>query len=160
MVAAMQVAGIPVAYQRAAEAADVPPAILYAIALTESGRRSTIGQRPWPWTLNVAGQGRYFESRVSAWQHMQRALARHQNVDIGLMQVSWRYHAKHLRSPWNALNAHWNLKVGAEILRRCFDARGHWMSAIGCYHAPNDAERAARYRQRVQQNLERVTGHR
>jgi hypothetical protein len=38
----------------------VPSTLLYAVALAESGR--VVGglrtARPWPWTLNLAGQGR------------------------------------------------------------------------------------------------------
>ena len=35
--------------------------------------------------------------------------------------------------------------------------RGDWWAAVGCYHAPSNAERAARYRERVKRIWSRVT---
>lgn len=154
--AIMPLAEIPAAYRNAAVENRVPAVLLYAIALTESGRQTKAGLKAWPWTLNIAGDGAYFVDRKSAWQRMQRALALKQNVDIGLMQVSWRYHRNRLETPWKALNPHWNVRIGAQILRRCFDERGSWLAAIGCYHAPNDAARASVYRQRVKRTLARL----
>ena len=45
---------VPQGYREVARAQGIPPNILYALSLTESGRaisRNTF--RPWPWTLNV-----------------------------------------------------------------------------------------------------------
>jgi len=72
-----------------------------------------------------------------------------ESVDIGLMQVNWRYHKKCLTSPQLALNPYHNLRVAAEILLGCFRSREDWWEAVGCYHAPNNPERAARYQERV-----------
>ncbi|MGI9304734.1 MAG: transglycosylase SLT domain-containing protein [Gammaproteobacteria bacterium] len=156
VVASLQLADIPPAYRTAARDADAPAAVLYAIALTESGRQTAVGRRPWPWTLNVAGRGLYFANRSSAWRQLQRTFAAHRNVDIGLMQVSWRYHSTTLRSTWHALDPQWNLSVGARILRRCFEERRTWAEAVGCYHAPNNSARANAYRQRVARALARL----
>jgi hypothetical protein len=46
----------PPAYQVAAQQAGVPPPVLYAVALQESGARLRGRLIPWPWTLNVAGR--------------------------------------------------------------------------------------------------------
>ena len=105
--------------------------VLYAVALTESGR-SGIG-RPWPWTLNVGGRGYFFDSRQAAWKALMKWLrAGRRSIDIGLMQVNWRYHKDRLGTPWQALDSYHNLRVGAAILRECFHARRDWWASVGC----------------------------
>jgi len=71
------------------------------------------------------------------------------SIDIGPMQVNWRYHRERLGSPWQALDPYHNLRVGAGILKACFTARQDWWQSVGCYHAPENPRRADRYRRRV-----------
>ena len=71
------------------------------------------------------------------------------SVDVGLMQVSWRYHRTALDTPDLALDPYRNLAIGARVLRDCHRRHGDWWQAVGCYHAPVNAGRAARYRERV-----------
>lgn len=144
--------GIPPTYARIAARHEIPAAILYAVALAESGKpiASLSARRPWPWTLNVAGQGRYFPTRLAAWRVLDAALAAGETgIDIGLMQVNWHYHRQRLGNSWLALQPEHNLSVAAEILKRCYAERGDWWGSVGCYHAPNDASRAKRYTERV-----------
>jgi len=46
--------------------------------------------------------------------------------------------------------------VAAEILGGCFRENQDWWEAVGCYHAPNDPERAAGYRERVRRHWRRI----
>ena len=153
-------ASVPVGYQQVADAYDLPPEVLYAVALTESARQvdSTGNVRPWPWTLNVQGQGHFFASRKEAefalQQHFDQGRT---SIDIGLMQVNWRYHRQRLGSPQLALDPYHNLRVAAEILRDCHQSRQVWWAAVGCYHAPNSPQRADRYRARVRAHWQRLT---
>ena len=154
---------VPAGYRSVAAEYGVPGSILYAVALAESGtvvgpRRSI---RPWPWTLNVSGQGRFLPSRhaASAALHAELAAGR-ESVDIGLMQINWRYHKDRLASPMRALDPYHNLRVAAEILRDCYQRRGDWWEAVGCYHAPSNTRRAARYQQRVRRHWQRVAASR
>lgn len=143
---------IPPTYLQMATRYDIPPTILYAVALAESGKQipALSGRRPWPWTLNIAGQGSYYPTRVAAWQVLEARLAAGETrIDIGLMQVNWRFHQRQLENSWRALAPEHNLAVAAEILRRCYAERGDWWAGVGCYHAPNNAVRAARYVERV-----------
>ena len=152
-------AGVPAGYRTVAAEQGVPASLLYAVALAESGtvvdaRRH---RRPWPWTLNVSGQGRFFPSRQAASQALEAELtAGRESVDIGLMQINWRYHKARLASPTRALDPYHNLRVAAEILRDCYRRRGDWWDAVGCYHAPSNARRAARYQQGVLGHWQRV----
>ncbi|MEX0707251.1 MAG: lytic transglycosylase domain-containing protein [Woeseia sp.] len=155
---------VPPAYRATAAQHGIPVELLYAMALAESGKQVATGHldavhRPWPWTLNIAGRGTYFASREAAWLALDRSLAAGQtSVDIGLMQVNWRYHADALGSTWRALDPYHNLSVAAEILKRCYRERRDWWTSVGCYHAPSNDQRARRYRERVLAHWRAVTG--
>lgn len=151
---------IPPTYVRIAGHYGVPPAILYAVALAESGKGipSLPARRPWPWTLNIAGQGSYYPTRRAAWRALDASLAAGESrVDIGLMQVNWHFHQQRLRNSWLALAPDHNLAVAAEILRACYARYGDWWMGVGCYHAPNDAKRAGRYTERVRKAWQTLT---
>jgi len=153
-------AEVPMGYRTVAAEYDVPFGVFYAVALTESGTQvDTNGSiRPWPWTLNVAGNGRFYPTRKAAADALAFLLGSgRESVDIGLMQVNWRYHRERLGSPQRALDPYHNLRVAAEILRDCHQSRQDWWEAVGCYHAPNSPHRAARYRARVFEHWQRVT---
>ena len=150
---------IPAAYRQIALSNRIPAEIFYAIALAESGRNLGANQarRPWPWTLNIHGKGMFFSDRHSAWRTIVAALAKQQSsVDIGLMQVNWRYHHERLGDPWQALDPYHNLRVGADILRECFTSERDWWASVGCYHAPANPARAERYLRRVLSRWQRV----
>lgn len=151
---------VPEGYRRVAAAHAIPSELFYAVALAESGKHieSLRAMRPWPWTLNVQGVGRYYRSRQEAIDAVHQALANgRRSVDIGLMQVNWTYHATALRSIEAAIDPYHNLDVAAAILAECFRGRGDWWAAVGCYHAPGNAGRAARYRDRVKRIWSRIT---
>lgn len=156
----VEAAEVPNGYRQIAQEQGVPSRILYAIALTESGQTSLSKNRhrPWPWTLNVAGKGQYYSSRRQAWLALEQTRKQRQDsVDIGLMQVNWRYHHRMLQSSWQALDPYHNLRVGAAILRACQDRLQDWWQSVGCYHAPNNEQRADRYRTRVKDHWRRLT---
>lgn len=152
--------GVPPTYEQIAVRYEIPAAIFYAVALAESGKTvpSLSARRPWPWTLNIAGEGMYFPTRRAAWRALDASLASGETrIDIGLMQVNWRFHQARLRNTWLALQPDHNLNVAAEILRRCYAERRDWWASVGCYHAPNDLPRASRYTKRVRAAWRSVT---
>lgn len=130
-------AAIPRAYQVVAAEYGVPAKVLYAIALAES--RASLGpgvRQPWPWTLNVEGEGLRYGSRRAAFAALNRLVRDGRTrVDVGLMQVHWRYHAAKLGSTWLGLDPYRNLRVGAAILVECHRRLGDWTRASGCYHS-------------------------
>ena len=150
---------VPVGYRTIAAERGIPYTVLYAVALTESGKQVTAGDvyRPRPWTLNIAGQGYFFDSRLAAWQALTVSLqAGQRSVDIGLMQVNWRYHQERLGTPWQALDPYFNLRVGTRILQECYITRQDWWASVGCYHSPADSQRAEQYRRRVVSRWQRI----
>ena len=150
-------AAIPSGYVAVARAEHVPADILYAIACAESGRRMADGAiRPWPWTLNVGGVGRWYPNRAAAYESLLQAVGERPSIDIGLGQINWYWHRDRLVTPWRALDPYFNLQTTARLLRdqfkrcRCDD----WWTAVERYHAPSDSsaarQRRARYREGVQ----------
>ena len=95
---------------------------------------------------------------IEAWQALRDWLAQgKRSIDIGLMQVNWRYHQKRLGDPWQALDPYHNLRVGADILQDCYATEQDWWASVGCYHAPANPARAERYRRRVESQWRRIT---
>ena len=153
------VENVPSGYRQVAAEYAIPPQILYAVALTESGKHVD-GQRiarPWPWTLNIRGQATFFARRRAAEQALHRALASGERlIDVGLMQINWHYHAGRLQSATLALEPYRNLRIAARLLIECQRVRGDWWAAVGCYHAPGNAALAAAYQARVHAHWRRL----
>ncbi len=144
---------IPNVYKLVAERHAIPTTILYAVALTESGKSYQSTLLPWPWTLNIDGQGYYYESYHTAKIALAEALEKSQSVDIGLMQINWRWHQDKLQNISAALNPLQNLNQGARILHQSYQKSGDWWEAVGHYHSPAQTVKARRnaerYRRRV-----------
>lgn len=156
----------PPAYQLAAQRAGVPPAVLYAVALQESGTRLH-GRKdgrlvPWPWSLNVAGQSRRFATRAQACAGLHQVMrtTAHTRIDAGLGQINLGYHKQRVTTPCELLDPYRNLAIAAQILREQHTPGEDWLLAIGRYHRPAGGEPAARYRRSVQRHLARVEGAR
>lgn len=157
--AAQAAQSVPDGYRQIAEESGVPATLLYAIALTESGTTTTDIRRPWPWTLNIAGNGQWYPTRKQAWRALNGALAQGtRSIDIGLMQVNWHYHRARLGTPWQALDPYHNLRTGARILSECHGKHRDWWASTGCYHAPSHPGRARLYQERVKDQWRTVTG--
>lgn len=162
----------PPAYQLAAQNAGVPSEVLYAIALTESGlhldnkngRRGSEsgsgseGVRPWPWTLNVAGQGRFFRSREDACIALTQTLKTvpPKRIDVGLAQINYGYHAARVEAPCDLLDPYLNLSVAATILKEQHRAGEDWLITMGRYHSPANGARAITYRNAAYRHLVRI----
>lgn len=154
---------IPPSYQRIAHQYDVPGAILYAVALTESGMALKSGRfRAWPWTLNVAGKPKRYATRKAAWiaiRYFMRQGVR--SIDIGLLQVNWLWNGDKLGNTWAALDPIFNTRTGAKILQQAFAIKGNWPEAVGHYHSPGKKPgqqyRAKKYSNRVMKHLRRIT---
>jgi len=149
---------IPSAYQVAARQEGVPPAVLYALALTESGVRLKQGVRPWPWTLNVAGKDYYFRNQQAACAAIVQAIAQHgkKRVDVGLGQINLGWHGGLFQSDCDALQPHRNLRHAARLLRGHFEHSGDWLAAAARYHRPAGGLSAVRYRKRFTRQLAQV----
>ncbi len=139
-------------WDEAAASAGLQKPVLYAIAICESGHAGQQGATPWPWTLRWAGGSAYFESSEDAAAALESLLAAgFRNIDVGLMQVNWGYHAERfgVDTPARLLDPQVNLRIAATILREAMDAAGGDRAvAVARYHTAEPA-RGARYAARV-----------
>jgi hypothetical protein len=119
---------------------NLPPHILSAIALTESGRmnkyRAKNIQSPWPWTANVRGKGMFFATKEQALNNFKQLISKKNNMfDIGCMQINWHYHKKAFSSIEQALNPYYNVRYAAEFLTSLYEKTHSWPKAVERYHS-------------------------
>jgi hypothetical protein len=150
-------ADVPWGYESVAQKYDVPAVILYSVALQES-EVPGIG-RPWPWTANVGGRGYYFDNREELYTFLCSVLEQGKtSFDIGLGQINWYWNGVRFNSLWEATDPYINLHTAAAILREHYLDTHSWSQAVGRYHSPGNAARAASYIASVGRKLERVLG--
>ena len=136
----------------AAEAgAKLPARVLAAIALRESGRNDpkTGRARPWPWTINYAGVGHYYETpeeAIAAVKDIQAAGG--QSIDVGCMQVNLLHHPAAFASLEEAFDPRRNAAYAGRFLKGLFASFGDWGPAIAAYHS-RTAGKGEAYRDQV-----------
>lgn len=136
---------------------DIPPDLLLAIAITESGRRGS----PWPWTLDVDGLPEYFRNRRATVQAAEQAVrAGHTRVDIGPMQIDWRYHGAMFPSLAAITHPFMNIAAAGRILARLHTRTGNWWTAVADYHSatPTMGRPYMWHVYRVYEGLRRASG--
>lgn len=151
---------IPVEYRHTAIAAGVPYKILYAVALAESNNPSEPGFAPWQWTLNIAGNGMYFDTKAEALAVLKRELLKGtRNIDICAGQINYKWNSALIPEIDKALDIDRCLGAATQVLVRelhyCEHALGKldWWCAVERYHSPGQSEtqraRAVAYASRV-----------
>jgi hypothetical protein len=136
----------------------LPPGLLLAVALAESGRRDPASGRlrPWPWTVVSAELADFLPDREAA-----MALARsHQaagrrNVDVGCLQINLGWHPDAFADLAEALDPRRNAGYAARFLASLHAEAGDWDTAVARYHS-RDADRGQAYRSRVYAHLARL----
>jgi soluble lytic murein transglycosylase-like protein len=120
-------------YVVAARNANVPADLLIAIAGAESGYH--------PWALNIQGHQVFCQSRADAENVLANTPT--DDVDIGLMQINWRFWGPRsgMASKQELLEPARNLALGAEILRDSLSRGGSLWHRISNYHSGGAAER-------------------
>ncbi|HFX2462235.1 TPA: lytic transglycosylase domain-containing protein [Salmonella enterica subsp. enterica serovar Java] len=147
---------VPDGYRQVAGEYGVPAEALYSVSLAETSRQLPQGERPWPWTLNVAGKGYRYASREEAYQALLGFMRRYplRRIDVGIAQVNLGWNGGYFRNYREALEPYTNLRAAAQILRHCYDLNpGSWLQAAGCYHHPAGGKPARTYRAIVQRKL-------
>jgi hypothetical protein len=129
----------------------LPPGLLGAIALVETGRRDPRTGRvaPWPWSYNAAGEGRAAPTREAAVAEVAALLARGiRSIDIGCMQVNLAHHPTAFAGLDQAFDPEANLRYAVGFLRALHARTGNWADAIAQYHS-GEATRGLAYHRRV-----------
>jgi hypothetical protein len=139
-----------VAILRAAARYGIPPDLMLAISLVESGRTDPASgiRMPWPWTANVEGQDYRFDTAVQAAAWLRQQQAHHvASIDTGCMQVNLKHHPDAFATAEEAFDPEHNADYAARFLRSLHDgpAERVWLRAAGFYHSQTP-ERAEWYR--------------
>lgn len=142
--AAATVPSCEAAAVRAEKAAGIPSFLLAAISRTETGHtRAGRGYGAWPWTLNIRGKGYYFETREDALAALQQAInAGETSVDVGCMQINYRWHGEQFSSIDQMIDPGVNTAYAAQFLSGLKKRLGSWQEATRHYHSatPNLGE--------------------
>lgn len=132
----------PAACSAAIQAAErqhgIPDRLLHSIGLVESGRAGPSGRgaASWPWTINVAGAGRFFETKLAAISAVEQARgAGVHSIDVGCMQVNLVHHPAAFASLEQAFDPQANANYAAAFLSSLFRKTGNWPAAAEAYHS-------------------------
>ncbi|HYZ24235.1 MAG TPA: lytic transglycosylase domain-containing protein [Rhodopila sp.] len=122
----------------AEKAHGIPNHLLAAIARVESGRRdpATDTFNPWPWTINMDGQGSFYETKtqaIAAARTMRPNVSR--SIDVGCMQISLTMHPDAFASMEQAFDPAANADYGARFLMQLYEKTGSWQKAVAWYHS-------------------------
>ena len=117
---------------------NIPAQLLMAVALVESGRTvPESGERiAWPWTVNNAGDGRFYATKGEAIAAVRALKARgERNIDVGCMQVNLMHHPDAFADLNEAFDPEANVQYAASFLKELRDARHSWTLAVANYHS-------------------------
>lgn len=140
-----------IAIDRIERSAKIPAQLMTAISMVESGRSDPeTGEKiAWPWTVNNAGDGRYFATKAQAQAHVRALWARgERNIDVGCMQVNLMYHPEAFIDLEEAFDPEANVAYAASYLRQLRDDKHSWSIAVAHYHSATP-ERGQVYRKKV-----------
>lgn len=133
--------GCVVAARAAGAAAGLPPGLLRAIGLVESGRRDAAGRRtPWPYAVDADGKGSWFANADAAAAYARAVLSGGaRSVDVGCFQIDLRDHPDAFASLHEAFDPMRNAIFAAGFLARLHARLGGWAAAIAAYHSATRA---------------------
>jgi hypothetical protein len=121
---------------------------MIAITQTETGRSQNGVMRPWPWTVNMEGEGHWFPDRAAALTFAQAQFDRGaRSFDIGCFQINFRWHGENFVSLDQMFDPTANATYAAHFLLDLQKESGDWSMAAGAFHSRTE-EHAETYRSR------------
>ena len=137
----------------------VPLSVLQAITRTETGRVREGQIQPWPWTVNMEGDGFWFDSTRDALDYV---LLEHssgaQSFDVGCFQINFRWHGGNFASIEEMFDPIANARYAARFLSDLYMEKGNWPDAAGAYHS-RTPELAERYSARFTRILNSIANN-
>jgi soluble lytic murein transglycosylase-like protein len=136
---------------RAADKYAIPLAVLYAVGMTETGRRGSLH----PYALNIEGPSFFPATLGDAMRRFQAARRRGAKlIDIGCMQINHHFHAARFRSLEAMFDPRENVAYAAQFLKALKAREGSWTLAAARYHAgPNNNPAQKKYVCQVMANM-------
>lgn len=120
----------------AASEVGVPLGVLLSLTRTETGRLSDGQLQPWPWTVNMEGQGYWFADETTArgfvFRHFKMGA---RNFDVGCFQLNYKWHGDAFRSIEAMFDPRENALYAARFLLSHKSPNGSWAEAAGAYHS-------------------------
>ncbi|MES0194958.1 transglycosylase SLT domain-containing protein [Mesorhizobium sp. LSJC264A00] len=127
---------------RAADRYGVPAGILYAVGLTETGKKGSLQ----PNALNIQGKAVFPRNRTEAMATFEAARREGKTlIDLGCMQINHHYHAAHFRSVDDMLDPRQNVDYAARFLASLHARHVSWSMAVARYHAGPDNDPAQKF---------------
>ena len=130
----------------------LPPGLLFAMSLAESGRNDprTSRLRPWPWSVQANDTSHFFATKAEAVRWVRSAQASGTaSIDTGCLQVNLMFHPRAFETVDRAFDPRRNVDYAAQFLVQLHEATSEWWQATGFYHSHTPAL-AASYRLLVQ----------
>ncbi len=130
------------AVARASASYNLPPGLLNAIAIVESGTldRKSGRTRPWPWTIDANGVGLTYATEPSAAQAAAGfEAAGITSLDIGCLQVNLAQHPDAFQNLTQAFDPVVNAEYAAGFLTSLAQNFGNWPQAVAAYHSQTPA---------------------
>jgi hypothetical protein len=124
-----------IAVQRASR---LPPQLLHAIGIVETGRIDPVRHvlAPWPWSVDANGEGHMYDSKAQAIAAViQLQAAGISSIDVGCMQINLYHHPDAFASLDEAFDPTANTAYAGRFLWRLFEQTGSWPSAAAAYHS-------------------------
>lgn len=117
---------------RAARENAVPVAVLYAVALTETGQRGALNA----FAMNIHGRPSFNATLQEALATFDDARRRGiKLIDIGCMQINHHYHGRKFSSVEDMFEPAQNVDYAAKFLKALRNSEGSWTGAVARYHA-------------------------
>ncbi len=135
--------------EKIAKEYKIPNKLLTSISLVESGLKRGENFVSWPWTLNVSGKSKFFESKDETISFLKNNYNKKKNIDVGCMQISLKYHGENFESFNQLLDPINNIQYAAKYLRSLYTKHKTWNEAISRYHS-SIPKRKKRYLKKVQ----------
>ena len=120
------------------KALNIPPYLLTAISLVETGRlnKKTNSSFAWPWTIKTRGKNYYMPSKESAISKARLLLANGiKKIDVGCMQINLYYHPKAFEDLNAAFDPEQNVGYAANFLAELNQTTISWPQAAANYHS-------------------------
>lgn len=125
-----------IAATSAADAWGIPSQVLLGITRIETGKTRNGKLDPWPWTINLDGQGHWFDSAEAAITFAQAQIAAgNTNFDVGCFQINLSWHKDAFASLEEAFDPTKNAAYAASFLSSLAKTEGNWRDATAAYHS-------------------------
>ncbi|MGE8129492.1 transglycosylase SLT domain-containing protein [Methylobacterium sp. D53M] len=117
---------------RAAARYGVPLGVLYAVGLTETGKRGSLQ----PYAMNIEGAAYFATGPQDVLAHFAAARRRGARlIDLGCMQINHHYHGEKFASVEAMIDPRANVDYATQFLRDLKRREGSWTMAVARYHA-------------------------